>query len=344
MTGGGISVLFDENDRPAWRLEPARAPDIVCAGVPTDSVLGLLCALGTLRTLDRAWPDKNVRMAWRRVGAAWRPCLWVSAETLSGVTAEKQRRVVQALCDYLTKADAPWWSFADDPKMPCSVFRKKTEEVNGTTSHRSRESADWLAAYGCEVFAPSPEEDILDSDLNMMRRASQQLFIKSMRELAAPDCTTPDHIHRALFCQWLYADRKPYLRLDYRDDRSLAAYRAYDPQDRDGRKAMSPIVTERGANRLAAEAIPLIPTSPSTRGIATVGFTRCERTTFIRFPLWESPATITSVACLLGHPELVTAVPDKVSLRSLGVTGILQAARNQSDKGGRSFRPVEQIW
>jgi hypothetical protein len=46
------------------------------------------------------------------------------------------------------------------------------------TSHRDRDFADWLAAYGCEAFASSPQEHILDSDLNMMRRASQQLFIK----------------------------------------------------------------------------------------------------------------------------------------------------------------------
>jgi hypothetical protein len=342
MSDDGISLLFDENDPPAWRLEPPRAPDIICEGVPTDSVLGLLCALGTLRTLDRAWPDKNVHMAWRKAGAAWRPCLWVCEETLSGGTAEKQRKVVQALCEDLTKADAPWWSFADDPKMACRVFRKTAEEVNGATNNRSREFADWLVAYGCEVFAPSLEEDILDSDLNMMRRASQQLFIKSMRNLAA--CTTPDDIHRALFCDWLYADPKPYLRLDYRDDRTLAAYRAYDPQDRDSKEAMSPIVTVRGANRLAAEAMPLFPTAPSIRGLLTVGFTRCAGKTFLRFPLWESPATLASTVRLLGHPELTAVVPDKASLQALGVVAILQAGRNQSDKGGRSFLPVEQMW
>jgi hypothetical protein len=342
MSDDVISVLFDEDDPPAWRLEPPRDQAVVCDGVPTDSVLGLLCALGTLRTLDRAWPKRDVRMAWRRAGGAWRPCLWVREGTLSGDIPEKQRQVVQALSDHLTRADAPWWNFADDPKMPCKEFLKKAEEVNGATNNRSREFADWLVAYGCEGFALSLDDDILDSDLSMMRRASQQLFIKSMRELAT--CATPVDIHRALFCRWRYADPKPYLRLDYRDDRSLAAYRAYDPQDREGKEAMSPILTERGANRLAAEAIPLFATAPSTRGILTVGFTRCEGNTLLRFPLWDLPATLPSVACLLGRPEMTTEVPDPTALHPLGVVAMLQARRNQSDKGGRSFLPVEQLW
>ncbi len=163
-----------------------------------------------------------------------------------------------------------------------------------------------------------------------------------MRELAA--CTTSEDIHRALFSQWRYADPKPYLRLDYRDDRSLAAYRAYDPQDRDGREAMSPILTVRGANRLAAEAMPLLPTTPSARSISTVAFTRCDGETFFRFPLWDRPLTCPSVKCLLNHPEMTEELPKADVLRSRGVVAILQARRNQSDKGGRSFLPVEQLW
>jgi hypothetical protein len=342
MSDHATSVLFDDNDPPLWRLEPPRDPDVVCEGVPTDSVLGLLCALGTLFTLDRAWPDKGVRMAWQRSGAAWKPCLWVCERVLSGDNARRQQQVVQALHGYLTRTEMPWWSFADDPKMPCSTFLAKAQEVSGTTSHRSRDFADWLAAYGCEVFASSPREDILDSELNMMRRASQQLFLKSMRELAA--CTTPEDIRRALFSQWLYADPKPYLRLDYRDDRSLAAYRAYDPQDRDGREAMSPILTVRGANRLAAEAMPLLPTAPSARSISTVAFARCDGESFFRFPLWDRPLTCPSVKCFLNHPEMTEELPKTGVLRSLGVVAMLQARRNQSDKGGRSFLPVEQLW
>ncbi len=226
--------------------------------------------------------------------------------------------------------------------MPCSTFLAKAQEVSGATSHRSRDFANWLAAYGCEVFASSPREDILDSDLNTMRRASQQLFLKSMRELAA--CTTSEDIHRALFSQWRYADPKPYLRLDYRDDRSLAAYRAYDPQDRDGREAMSPILTVRGANRLAAEAMPLLPTAPSAKSISTVAFARYDGETFFRFPLWDRPLACSSVKCLVSHPELTEGLPKPAVLQSPGVVAVLQARRNQTVKRGRSFLPVEQLW
>jgi hypothetical protein len=163
-----------------------------------------------------------------------------------------------------------------------------------------------------------------------------------MRELAA--CTTPEDIQRALFSPWLHADQKPYLRLDHRDDRSLAAYQAFDPQDRDGRDAMSPILTVRGANRLAAEALPLFATAPSSMSVATVGFFRFEGQTFFRFHLWNLPVTCLTARCLIGHPEMIQELPDATALRSLGVVGILQARRNQTDKGGRSFLPVERLW
>lgn len=354
MSDDVTSVLFDDNDPPLWRLEPPRDPDIVCEGVPTDSVLGLLCALGTLVTLDRAWPNKGIRMAWQRIGGVWRPCLWVGEGVLSGDNARKQQQVVQALQEQLTQTDAPWWNLIekkggkeerhDNFKMPSGFFRDKAMEAVGQVVHQGRDFADWLAAFGSEVLAQTPKEDIRDSDLNTMGGAGHQHLTKSMRELAASQCTTSEDIRRALFSRWRYADPKPYLRLDYRDDRSLAAYRAYDPQDRDGREAMSPILTERGANRLAAEAIPLLSTAPSARSISTVGFARRDDETFFRFPLWDRPLTCPSVKCLLNHPEMTEELPKAGVLRSLGVVAILQARRNQSDKGGRSFLPVEQLW
>jgi hypothetical protein len=122
MSADATSVLFEDNGRLLWRLEPFRDPDIVCEGVPTDSVLGLLCALGTLITFDRAWPDKGVRMAWQMSGGAWMPCLWVDEGVFAGDKAERQRQIVMALFDHLTKADVPWWNLVHGE--PISKTRK----------------------------------------------------------------------------------------------------------------------------------------------------------------------------------------------------------------------------
>lgn len=317
-----------------------RAPDIVCEGIPTDSVLGLLCALGTLRTLHRAWPCDDVRMAWQRKEGAWQPCIWANGR-ISGNEAERQARIVKALVGSLTSAKAAWWAVADDPKMPAATFREKAREALDPKAGESREYADWLAAYGCEVFAEADDDDIQDSDLSTMRRASQQLLLKSIRELA--NCTEEHHLHQALFGSWTYRDPKPYLRLDPRDDRSLAAYRAFDPQDREGKEAMSPILTVRGANRLAAEALVMFPTAPLSRTITTAGFTRIEGEDYFRFPLWDRPLTLVGVGAMLTHPALLAPQPPTDRLRAIGVAAVLQARRNQTDKGARSFLPVERI-
>lgn len=318
-----------------------RDPDIVCQGVPTDSVLGLLCALGTLRTLHRAWPDDGVRLAWQRKEGAWRPCIWAEEGRISGDEPERQNRVVKALAGSLTPATAAWWA-AEDPKMQAKTFRAMALEALGPKAGEGREYADWLAAYGCEVFAEDDGDDIQDSDLSTMRRASQQLLLKSIRELAA--CTEERHLHQALFGAWTYRDPKPYLRLDPRDDRSLAAYRAFDPQDRDGKDATSPILTVRGANRLAAEALVMFPTAPLSRTITTTCFTRIEGEDYFRFPLWDRPLTLAGVGAMLTHPDLLAPQPPADRLRAIGIAAVLQARRNQTDKGARSFLPVEQVW
>jgi hypothetical protein len=340
MHADPVALIFGHTRSSGYPDE--RAPDIVCGGVPTDSVLGLLCALGTLRTLHRAWPGDDVRMAWRRKQGAWRPCIWAKEGRILGDEAERQDRIVKALAGSLTPAEAAWWAAADDPKMPAGTFRAKAREALDPKAGESREYADWLAAYGCEVFAEADGDDIQDSDLSTMRRASQQLLLKSLRELAG--CTEEHHLHQALFGPWTYRDPKPYLRLDPRDDRSSAAYRAFDPQDRDGRDATSPILTVRGANRLAAEALVMFPTAPLSRTITTTSFTRIEGEDYFRFPLWDRSLTLAGVGAMLAHPDLLAPQPPADRLRAIRVTAVLQARRNQTDKGARSFLPVEQVW
>ncbi len=322
-----------------------RDPDLILSGVPTDSVLGLLCAAGTLRVLDAAWPSHDVRMAWRRCSGAWRPCLWASAGKLHGTEAEKREAVVDALWDHLSRPDAPWLNVADDPLMTANEFAAAIERLPSLAEHDGRQSAEWLPALGCEH--PQLDKDkgvcISDSDLSMMRDAGRQKMLQNMRKLSAPDCCTKLHLHAALFAGWSYTDPKPYLRLDPRDDRSAAAYQAFDPQDREGKKAMSPITTVRGANRLAAEAFPLFPTAPLRARLATTGFAYRRGEVALRFPLWVDPITCTALKWLLRHPEMTADNPDRAGLAAVGVQTVLQSVRNQTDKGSRSFLPAAPL-
>jgi hypothetical protein len=316
-----------------------RDPDVILTGVPTDSVLGLLCAAGTLRVLDAAWSCQDVRMAWRRFGGAWRPCLWASPGALSGSEAEKQRTVIDALWGHLSRPDAPWFNVARDPLMTVDEFAAAVQRLPSLDHGDRQRLAEWLAALACEHPRQEKKKGacVSDTDLSMMRDASRQQMLKEMKELAGPECCTRRHLHAALFAGWAYADPKPYLRLDPRDDRTAAAYQAYDPQDREG---MSPITTVRGANRLAAEAFPLFPTAPLRARLATTGFVSRRGEVALRFPLWADPITCTSLKWLLRHPELTADEPDRAGLAAMGVHTVLQAVRNQTDKGSRSFLPA----
>ncbi len=48
---------------------------LLLAGLDGSNPLAFLAALGTLRALSLAWPDRNVKMAWTQHSAAWRPVI-----------------------------------------------------------------------------------------------------------------------------------------------------------------------------------------------------------------------------------------------------------------------------
>jgi len=114
---------------------------------------------------------------------------------------------------------------------------------------RNRTWADFVSAFGCDAVAT--DEVIQDTALRTMKRCRAQHFLKTMRDLV--QLTTADHLRRRFFNPWRYEDDKPNLRWDPADDRATAL-RWNEPSG-------DPIRTARG-NRLAVEALPLLPTMP----------------------------------------------------------------------------------
>lgn len=78
--------------------------------------------------------------------------------------------------------------------------------------------------------------------------------------------------------------------------------------------------------------------------LTTTCFTRIEGEDYFRFPLWDRPLTLAGVGAMLTHPDLLAPQPPADRLRAIGIAAVLQARRNQTDKGARSFLPVEQVW
>jgi hypothetical protein len=166
-----------------------------------------------------------------------------------------------------------------------------------------------------------------------MSGAGHQHFLKFFRELVSK--TDVDHLHRALFLPWDYADegRGMNLRWDPLDDRRYAL-RWEDPSS-------DPVKTMRGANRLAIEGLPLLPTMPTLDGLATTAFEGkgARKTRFI-WPIWTSPISIDVLRSLL--TSVLSLKDGGVLATNLGVVVLYTSARITTGKF-RNFTPSAPV-
>jgi hypothetical protein len=307
------------------------ATEMILAGLDGANPLAFLAALGTLRTLDAAWPTRHVRLAWR-VHGRWTPVLHVEDACEPG-------EVITALQEQLRRMDghlAFSLSMAPD-SAPKDNLELSEEEFRTLARHaaelfledRERTTADFAAAFGCEAVV-TKEGLVEDTALRTMRGASNQDFLKSMREIVSG--TTAEHLRHALFEPWSYSDLRPSLRWDPRDDRRYALrWRNPSPD---------PIFTVRGANRLAIEALPLLPTAPQGGKLATTGFARLgTRQIFWTWPIWAPPVSRDVAASLLSLGDLQKEEPPRDDLAALGIVEIFRSQRITVGKN-RSFTPA----
>jgi hypothetical protein len=140
-------------------------------------------------------------------------------------------------------------------------------------------------------------------------------------------------LDHALFEPWSYSDPRPSLRWDPVDDRRYAL-RAFDPTN----ASASPIMTVRGANRLAIEALPWLPTFPYNGDARTRGFTRRKREVDFTWPIWSCWLGPETVRSLLTLDELYKKRPTRDSLEARGIVEVYRSRR----VGGyyRNFSPA----
>src|SRR5205823_3090954 len=125
----------------------------------------------------------------------------------------------------------------------------------------------------------------------------------------------------------------PSLRWDPIDDRRYAL-RAFDPTN----ASASPILTVRGANRLAVEALPWLPTFPCNGNARTRGFSRRKREIDFSWPIWNCWLKADTVRSLLGLAELYKDPLPRTSLEARRVVEVFRCRRI----GGyyRNFSPA----
>ena len=284
---------------------------LTLAGLDGGNLLGFLASVGTLRTLALAEPKADWRMKWGFRSGAWIPDLVSAMVSSAGLLSE-------TLAAALQRDPTPEFEFAKNLTLTQEEFAKVARDAQGRALRHDRVFADFVASFGSEVFSTRDGKRIQDTALRASG-AGNTSFLGDMKDLVGE--TTAHDLHRSLFKHWDYADRKLGLRWDPEEDRRYAL-RWGNPSDGKG------VPTMHGANRLAAEALPLLPTAPGARKLHTTGVDqRDDRSVFLTWPIWEGALSVDVARSLLALRELQAPEPDRIALRARGIVEVYRCQR-----------------
>ena len=311
------------------------AGGLLLNGLDGANPLAFLAALGTLRGLTIAWPERDVRLSWA-LRDAWRPGLHVDGgapsrdEVLAGLEVFLERRPGHGSL-----------GIGDDLTIQADRFRVHALDAAAAAapSPQERAGADFIAAFGCDgVARRHGEGQVHDTALRTMSGTGHQHFLRTMRDLA--DRVGRDRLRQSLFSLWERLDPQLSLRWDPEEDRRYALrWRnpSNDVVSLRGQGSGAP--TEWGANRLSYEALPLFPVMPAGRSAQTTGFSGAGRSdTRWTWPIWDAPAGLDVVRSLLAIRELQEDTPARQELAAMGIRQVFRSRRITTGQF-RNFTP-----
>lgn len=306
---------------------PARAPrpnlhPLPLPGLDGSNPLAFLAALGTLVICDQLSKSKD-RPAWlaEPVSLSWADGDNGSVPVLHFREAPPEQIAFSEFLASRLARSVEEHAFAWVVRMlelgiPKDATRNfdliKAVAVPPRAEHRHR--LDWVTALSCESAIDA------DSQLQTVRCDFLIGNLKSLLHL-----TTADHLRRTLFAPWDYADglANQSLHWEPTEDRRHA-YQWHQPNGDPTRKRRGGML---GANRLALEAWPLVPSFPDGDRVATRGFrgNRAANTSWT-WPLWSSRLTPDGVASMLSLACRFDE-PDAGELRGYGVSRAFRSQR-----------------
>ncbi len=295
--------------------------DMLLGGLSADNPLGYLAALGVLRTATLAAPEKQFVMSWELVNGHWQPRLYSPTEI--------DRISLIDLLDRQLKDSARLTAFnlGDNLTIKLRDFRDALVNELSSLSDKNRLNVDFLAAFGSEIIesqrSGKPTGQIADTDFRTMSGVGHQHFLKTMRIFI--EDTQSCHLEDAVFEPWIYGDplKNHSMRWDPVDDNRYAL-RWNDP-------SKCPTKTNSGSvwggNRLAIEALPLFPTQPRQRNLATTGFSKRKGAVELTWPVWSSCVDLSVVRSLLSLPQLQEDQPDRDILLRMNIVEVFRSQR-----------------
>ncbi len=303
---------------------------LILTGLDGANPLAFLAALGALRGLTLAWPERWVRLSWV-ARDVWRPRLHVDGGSL---TEEEALDGLQHFIEMRPGHEA--LEIGDNLKVQAEKSRGHALAAvdAASASPETWAEADFLASFGCDAVTDK-SDFIQDTALRTLSGAGHQHFLKTMRQLA--ENTTRDGLRRCLFGPWMRPDRRLSLRWDPEDDRRYAL------QWRNPTASGEEPRTECGANRLAFEALPLFPVAPVGRSLRTTGFSgSSSQNTRWTWPVWDPPADLDTVRSMLALRQLQDSAPDRNELAAMGVREVFRSRRLTIGKY-RNFTPSRPV-
>ena len=287
------------------------------SGLDGSNLLGFLAALGTLKAASDMSPGANWLMRWTNETGPWRPLL-------AGATVAEPDDLVADLADYLSSTSNRALEIAENLNIPAETFRSLALEAQEAATTEDRRYADYIAAFGCENAVVRNRKGLPIQRTFLSATSGRQQFLNTMRETVV--VAGFEHLRRSLFEPWQRDDKQLGLRWD------PAEYRPYAKRWNDPSDNKDPPKTERGANRLAIEALPLLPTAIVRNGLQTTGFTQLNgNEPWISWPIWTCSINIDVVASVLRLGELQPGqqrpLPIWEHLDRLGIVALYRSQR-----------------
>ena len=303
-------------------------------GLDGGNPLGFLAALGALKAASDAMPAGEWRISWRQDRGPWTP-------TLQGITSLNENRLVNKLAEHLKTADTQALGISKNLDLSPEQFRNIARQAQKSAGPDNRRYADFIAALGCETTTETTTgrkgQKIQDTALRTMSGGSQQNFLESM--LKTVNNTTRDDLRRSMFHPWKREDERLGLRWDPSEDRRYAL--------RWQKPSKSRANTERGANRLAIEALPLFPTSVITTATArleTTGFKqKGGNGCLLTWPIWTCPINVSAAASAIRLQEIQNDRPDHNFLSRMGIAAVYRCQRINIGKYQRNLAAAAPV-
>lgn len=315
----------------AVRPEASANDALPLPGLDGSNPLGFLAALGTLRVLTDAWPDRVTRMSWSSSHAICLPLLHIDSRV-----APTRDDLLNAIENHLIRTfDEHPVGVLDKIGSGNGESRQQSLVHQVDQSSQSRHATiDWLAALVSDPAAPDA--------INRLQTVRRDYFRGNLKSVI--ETTTISHLSRCLFAPWDYADAldNQSMHWDPGEDRRHALQWNKPSGDPDRKKSGGML----GANRLAIEAIPVFTSFRGAGTVRTVGFSGDRSTnTHWTWPIWNVKLSLPVIRSLLVLPQLQGDTLRPAERFELREQGIMAAYRTDRILVGKTpnFTPTRRI-